>query len=69
MDHVNPNWVAYIALLIWPGVALYLYSSLPFGKATLWTILGAYLLLPVGAQIKFAGVPAFDKELSRASPH
>jgi hypothetical protein len=62
MSHVNPNWVAFVALLIWPGVALYLFSSLSFSKATLWTILGAYLLLPVGAQIKFAGVPAFDKD-------
>lgn len=61
MNNVNPNWIAYIALLIWPGVALYLYSRFAIGKATLWTILGAYLLLPVGTEIKFAGVPAFDK--------
>jgi hypothetical protein len=58
----NANWVAYIALLIWPLVAFLLYSKLPAGKATLWTILGAYLVLPVGAEIKFAGVPAFDKD-------
>jgi hypothetical protein len=31
------------------------------GKAIIWTILGAYLLLPVGADIKFEGVPALDK--------
>jgi hypothetical protein len=58
----NPTWVAYLALLIWPFVALYLYSRLPIGQATLWTILGAFLLLPVGAEIKFEGVPAFNKE-------
>jgi hypothetical protein len=57
----NPNWVAYIALLTWPLMALYLYSRFPIGKATIWTILGAYLLLPVDTGIKFAGVPAFDK--------
>ena len=62
MSRVNPNFVAYLALLIWPLVAVYLYSRFPAGKATLWTILGAYLLLPVGAQIKFAGIPAFDKD-------
>jgi hypothetical protein len=62
MSAINPNWVAYLALLIWPVVALFLYSKLPVGRATLWTILGAYLLLPVGAEIKFAGVPAFDKQ-------
>ncbi len=58
---VNPNWIAYIALLIWPLVALYFYSRFPVGRATLWTILGAYLLLPVGAEIKFQGVPALNK--------
>jgi hypothetical protein len=59
---INPNWIAYFALLIWPVVALILYSRLPIGRATLWTILGAFLLLPVGAEIKFAGVPGFDKQ-------
>jgi hypothetical protein len=57
----NANWVAYLTLLIWPLVAFYLYSKFPVGQATAWTILGAYLLLPVGTQIKFAAVPAFDK--------
>ena len=59
---INPNWIAYFALLIWPLVALYFYSRLPIGRATLWTILGGYLLLPVGAEIKFDMVPAFDKQ-------
>ena len=62
MNTVQPNWIAYFALLIWPLVALYFYSRLPIGRATLWTILGAYLLLPVGAEIKFQGIPAFSKE-------
>src|SRR5215831_754798 len=57
----NPNLFAYIALLSWPVVALYLYSTRPIGRATLWTILGGYLLLPVGANIKFEMIPAFDK--------
>src|ERR1700728_2813128 len=61
MDSVGPNWFAYLALLGWPAVALFLYSRLSIARATLWTILGAYLLLPVHAEIKFAGVPAFDK--------
>lgn len=55
------NSFAYFALLIWPVVALYLYSRLPVGQATLWTILGGYLLLPVGLNIKFEMVPGFDK--------
>lgn len=61
MATANPNWVAYFALLIFPLVAFGLYSVLSISKATLWTILGAYLLLPVGAEIKIAGIPTFDK--------
>lgn len=59
--YINPNWLAYLALLIWPAVALCLYVRLPIAQATVWTILGGYLLLPVGTEIKLAGVPAFDK--------
>jgi hypothetical protein len=59
---VHPNWFAYLALLIWPMVAVHLYSRLPIGRATLWTILGGFLLLPVGAVIKFDHVPGFDKD-------
>ena len=57
----TPNWFAIAVLIIWPVVALCLYLKRPVGQATLWTILGAQLLLPVGASIKFEGVPAFDK--------
>ena len=57
----TPNWVAYIALLSWPIVGLFLYRARPVGEATLWTILGALLLLPTGTTIKFQGIPGFDK--------
>src|SRR5262245_4311488 len=33
----------------------------PVAQALLWTILGAQLLLPVGASIKFEMIPVFDK--------
>ena len=62
MTHVQPNWFAYLALLLWPAVAFFLYSRLPVGRATIWTILAAFLLLPTGTIIKFEGVPGFDKE-------
>lgn len=58
---MTPNWFATFALISWPLVALWLYRSRPANQATLWTILGAYLLLPVGASIKFEMIPAFDK--------
>jgi hypothetical protein len=57
----TPNLFAFFALLAWPAVALWLYHTRPVTQATLWTILGAQLLLPVGAAIKFEGIPQFDK--------
>jgi hypothetical protein len=50
-----------MALLLWPLVAVWLYKARPVGEATLWTILGGFLLLPVDAAIKIEGVPQFDK--------
>jgi hypothetical protein len=61
MTGITPNLFAMFALLLWPLVALCLFQARPVGQAILWTILGAHLLLPVGASIKFAMVPAFDK--------
>ena len=61
MFDINPNWFAYFALLIWPVVAVCLYSRLPIARATLWTVLGGYLLLPVGTVMKIQMVPEFDK--------
>jgi hypothetical protein len=59
---IQQNWFATVALLLWPLVGLWLYRTRPVGQATLWTILGAQLLLPVGAFIKLApGIPQLDK--------
>ena len=59
---IAQNWFATLALLAWPFVALYLYNTRPVNQATLWTILGGYLLLPVGASVKLAeGIPQLDK--------
>jgi hypothetical protein len=59
---VPQTWLATMALLAWPLVGLWLYKARPVGQATLLTILGGYLLLPVGASIKIAeGIPQLDK--------
>ena len=55
------NWFAIAAILAWPAVALYLYSSKNFIEASLWTILGALLFLPAGGSLKLAMIPALDK--------
>ena len=61
MIGATPNLFAYIALVSWPFVALLLYRSRPMAEATIWTILGAFLLLPVGVEIKIPMIPQFDK--------
>jgi hypothetical protein len=59
MNNLNP--VTTFALLVWPAVAIGLYKTRPIAEATLWTLLAAYMLLPVGADIKFKMVPQLDK--------
>jgi hypothetical protein len=57
-----PNTFAFIMLLVWPIVVVVLYSTKQAVSATLLTFLGAQLLLPVGALIKFVPmIPTFDK--------
>lgn len=56
-----PNWFATFSFLAWPLVALMLYRSRPIGEATVWTILGGYLLLPANWGIKFPMLPPIDK--------
>lgn len=55
------NWFAAFAILAWPLVAIILYRIRPAAEATIWTILGALLLLPSGSGIKLPMIPALDK--------
>ncbi len=59
--HTDGNFIAYGALLLWPVVALYIYTKRPVAQATLWTILGGWLLLPVGTYFKIPLLPLVDK--------
>ena len=61
MSEFTGNWFALIALLGCPLVAAVLYKVLPSSQATIWTILGGFLLLPSDVAIKFTMIPAFDK--------
>jgi hypothetical protein len=58
---MTQNWFATFALLAWPLLSIWLYSTLPMRNATIWTVLGAQFLLPVGAVIKIPTIPQFDK--------
>ncbi len=55
------NGFAYFALFFWPLVTLVLYRRMPVGRATLWSILGAYLLLPSATEVDLPMVPPLDK--------
>jgi hypothetical protein len=57
----TPNLIAYAALLTWPIVSLVLYRLFQPKQATIYCILGGYLLLPVGTFIKIEMIPQFDK--------
>ena len=56
-----PNDFAYAALLIWPIITILLYHKYPVITATFWTIVGGYLLLPVGVEFDFPFIPPLDK--------
>lgn len=58
-----PNTFAYIALLSWPVVVLFLFRRLPRAEALIASILGGYLLLPYGVEVNPPVLPTFDKTL------
>jgi hypothetical protein len=58
---MTPNWFAVFALIVWPLMAIALYATRPVVQATLSTLLGAQLFLPVGTFFKFEMIPQFDK--------
>jgi hypothetical protein len=58
---VVQNLIAQGVLIIWPLVALFLFMTMSAGRASIWTLLAGYLLLPVGVDFDFPGIPALDK--------
>jgi hypothetical protein len=57
-----PNAFAYMMLATWPLVCLILFLKLPKGRAFLWSMFGAYLLLPPHpASFDFPLLPPFNK--------
>lgn len=63
MSPANPNWFAYLALFGWPLVTVGLYIRLPMVKATIWSILGGYLLLPVNTSVDLPMIPPMNKDV------
>jgi len=50
-----------VALFSWPVVTLFLYQRMTTVKATLWSILGAYLILPARVNVDFPMIPPLNK--------
>ncbi|QHO78439.1 hypothetical protein ACH79_43485 [Bradyrhizobium sp. CCBAU 051011] len=61
MEVGGANWIAHLAIVGWPLVALVLYKTRPPVEATAWTVLGAFLFLPIQAFLKVPMIPAIDK--------
>jgi hypothetical protein len=57
-----PNLFAYGMILLWPFIAILLYKKLDTVTATFWTIVGGYMLLPVGTAIDLPMIPAIGKD-------
>lgn len=55
------NPLAFIVIALWPFVALVFYARMGAAWATIWTVLGAYLLLPPVTAIQFPLLPDLDK--------
>jgi hypothetical protein len=62
MNSAQPNTFAFLMLLSWPIVAFVLYQTKSVVTATIWTALGAQLLLPSGTYLKFELIPQIDKD-------
>jgi len=56
-----PNAVAYLVLMAWPAVCLVLFQRLRIELALIWSILGAYLIVPSLTEFDLPLVPAMDK--------
>jgi hypothetical protein len=58
-----PNALAYLMLAVWPLVTLVMFRRWPIERALIWSLLGAYLLLPPPpAAFDFPLMPPLTKE-------
>jgi len=56
------NIFAFLVLVLWPVIAIWLFKNKSIQAATLWTIIGGYMFLPVRTVIDFPFVPPFGKD-------
>ena len=56
------NTLAYLMLALWPVVSWMLFTKLDPARALIWTVLGAYMLLPPVVALDMPVVPGIDKD-------
>ena len=56
------NWIAFCVIILWPLIAIWLYRVKSIQAATLWTILGGFMFLPVRTEIDFPLIPPLGKD-------
>lgn len=56
-----PNNFAYLVLLLWPFIVIYLLNRFNIGKGTLLSLLGGYMFLPAYMKIDLPILPPLDK--------
>ena len=59
---MTPNVVAYIALIVWAPIALFLYTRVRAPLATMIVLLGASLFLPLRVAFDAPFLPALGRE-------
>ena len=57
-----PNGFAYLVLYLSPLVVVLLFRTLPRAQALIWSVVGAYLFLPVRIGIDLPLLPVFNKD-------
>lgn len=56
------NTLAYLMLALWPAVSWTLFTKLDPARALIWTVLGAYMLLPPVVALDLPVMPGIDKD-------
>ncbi|MGA0541411.1 hypothetical protein [Neotabrizicola sp. VNH66] len=59
---ISPNPLAYAVLAFWPYVVWKLYTRMDAGRALIWTVVAAYLLLPPLTKFDLPLIPDLDKD-------
>lgn len=55
------NLIAFLIVILWPVISIWFYRTKSIPLATLWTIIGGFMILPVSTEIDFPFIPPLGK--------